>query len=120
MASLLADGWDVHGTLLTFIDETPPAGTTGTPVEITDAEDMATLIAEVAPDAIFHLAGAASVGQSFGDPEGTWKVNVEGTRGVGFPHFDGHLRSGDHVARKAAPMSRRTRRSFTPEFRARR
>ena len=43
---------------------------------------MAAVIADVAPDAIFHLAGAASVGQSFGDPEGTWKVNVEGTRGV--------------------------------------
>ena len=82
VASLLGDGWDVHGTLLTFVDETPPAGTTGTPVDITDADGMAAVIADVAPDAIFHLAGAASVGQSFGDPEGTWKVNVEGTRGV--------------------------------------
>jgi len=82
VASLLGDGWDVHGTLLTFVDETPPAGTTGTPVDITDANGMAAVIADFAPDAIFHLAGAASVGQSFGDPEGTWKVNVEGTRGV--------------------------------------
>ena len=82
VTSLLGDGWTVHGTLLTFIDETPPAGTTGTPVDITDADGMAGVIADVAPDAIFHLAGAASVGQSFGDPEGTWKVNVEGTRGV--------------------------------------
>ena len=80
--SLLADGWSVHGTLLTFITETPPPGTTGTPVDITDADAMADLVDEVQPDAIFHLAGAASVGQSFGDPEGTWKVNVEGTRGV--------------------------------------
>ena len=82
VTSLLGDGWTVHGTLLTCIDETPPAGTTGTPVDITDADGMAGVIADVAPDAIFHLAGAASVGQSFGDPEGTWKVNVEGTRGV--------------------------------------
>jgi GDP-4-dehydro-6-deoxy-D-mannose reductase len=82
VASLLSDGWDVHGTLLTFVDETPPPGTTGTPVDITDADGMAALIADWAPDAIFHLAGAASVGQSFGDPDGTWKVNVEGTRGV--------------------------------------
>ncbi len=80
--SLLADGWDVHGTLLTFVEEAPPAGTSGTPVDITDADGMAALMSEVRPDAIFHLAGAASVGQSFGDPEGTWKVNVEGTRGV--------------------------------------
>ena len=82
VASLLADGWAVHGTLLTFVDETPPAGTHGTPVDITDADAMASLIEQVAPDAIFHLAGAASVGQSFADPGGTWKVNVEGTRGV--------------------------------------
>ena len=80
--SLLADGWRVHGTLLTFINETPPEGTTGTPVDITDVDAMADLIADVHPDAVFHLAGAASVGQSFSDPEGTWKVNVEGTRGV--------------------------------------
>ncbi len=80
--SLLADGWQVHGTLLTSIAETPPPGTTGTPVKITDAAAMSDLMAEMRPDAIFHLAGAASVGQSFGDPGGTWEVNVEGTRGV--------------------------------------
>ena len=80
--SLLADGWQVHGTLLTFVPETPPPGTTGTPVDITDADGMAALMDDVRPDAIFHLAGAASVGQSVSDPEGTWKVNVDGTRGV--------------------------------------
>ena len=80
--SLLADGWQVHGTLLTLVTETPPPGTTGTPVDITDADGMAALMDDVRPDAIFHLAGAASVGQSFSDPEGTWKVNVDGTRGV--------------------------------------
>jgi GDP-4-dehydro-6-deoxy-D-mannose reductase len=82
VASLLADGWDVHGTLLTFVDEVAPAGTSGTPVDITNADEMTALVANVAPDAVFHLAGAASVSQSFGDPDGTWRVNVEGTRGV--------------------------------------
>ncbi len=82
VTSLLDDGWDVHGTLLPLANEVAPSGTTGTPVDITDPDAMAGLIAHVAPDAIFHLAGAASVGQSFDDPGGTWKVNVEGTRGV--------------------------------------
>ena len=82
VASLLADGWDVHGTLLAFADEVAPAGTSGTPVDITNADEMTALVADVAPDAVFHLAGAASVSQSFGDPDGTWRVNVEGTRGV--------------------------------------
>ena len=82
VASLLADDAEVHGTLLVGVDEQVPAGTVGHPVDITDAGAMAGLVAEVAPDAIFHLAGAASVGQSFADPEGTWHVNVNGTRGV--------------------------------------
>ena len=82
VTSLLADGWEVHGTLLTLVDEMPPMGASGTPVDITDPDAMASLIGDVRPDAIFHLAGAASVAQSFADPEGTWKVNVEGTRGV--------------------------------------
>lgn len=82
VASLLADGVQVHGTLLTHVVETPPAGTTGHPVDITDPNAMSDVVAQVAPDAVFHLAGAASVGQSFADPAGTWKVNVEGTRGV--------------------------------------
>lgn len=80
--SLLADGWTVHGSLLTTVVETPPAGTLGTPVDITDPDAVERLVADVRPAAIFHLAGSASVGQSFADPEGTWKVNVEGTRGV--------------------------------------
>ena len=37
VSSLLADGWQVHGTLLTTIVEVPPEGTTGHPVDITDA-----------------------------------------------------------------------------------
>ncbi len=80
--SLLANGADVHGTLLTTVVETPPPGTTGHPVDITDASAMASIVAQVQPDALFHLAGAASVGQSFADPDGTWHVNVDGTRGV--------------------------------------
>lgn len=80
--SLLSDGAEVHGTLLTTVTETPPPGTTGHPVDIADPGAMSALVASVEPDAVFHLAGAASVGQSFADPSGTWHVNVEGTRGV--------------------------------------
>ena len=98
--SLLADKWAVHGTLLAFIAETPPPGTTGTPVDITDADAMAALMNEVRPDAVFHLAGAASVGQSFEDPDGTWRVNVDGTRGV----LEGVRRSA-HEARMVIALS---------------
>jgi GDP-4-dehydro-6-deoxy-D-mannose reductase len=82
VASLRADGVEVHGTLLETVAETAPIGTVGHPVDITDAQRMAAVVADVGPDVVFHLAGAASVSQSFRDPAGTWHVNVEGTRGV--------------------------------------
>jgi len=93
VAALLADGVEVHGTLLPGLGETPPPGTTGHEVDITDADAMATLMAGVAPDGVVHLAAAASVGQSFADPDGTWRVNVEGTRGV----LDGLRRAAPHA-----------------------
>jgi GDP-4-dehydro-6-deoxy-D-mannose reductase len=83
LVSLLVDrGADVHGTLLPGLGEMAPPGTQGHEVDITDADAMAALMAQVAPGGIVHLAAAASVGQSFDDPDGTWHVNVEGTRGV--------------------------------------
>ncbi len=82
VASFLADGVGVHGTLLPDVGETPPAGTIGHEVDITDPEAMTALLGTIAPDAIVHLAAVASVGQSFSDPSGTWHINVEGTRGV--------------------------------------
>ena len=100
VASLLADGFEVHGTLLPSVAEVAPAGTSGTPVEITDTDAMANLIARFRPDVVFHLAGAASVGQSFDDPLGTWRVNVEGTRGV----LGGVLRSAP-TARTVVALS---------------
>ena len=100
VSSLLGDGWKVHGTLLPGVAEVVPPGTTGTPVDITDPSAMEALIREVQPDAVFHLAGAASVGQSFDDPDGTWHVNVEGTRGV----LEG-LRTSGCPARMVAALS---------------
>lgn len=73
---------EVHGTLRTDILEVPPPGTVGYEVDVTDPDGMAAIVAQVQPDRVFHLAGAASVGQSFVDPDGTWHINVEGTRGV--------------------------------------
>ncbi len=82
VAHLIGEGHEVVGTLLPGAGEVPPSGTTGHEVDITDPDAMAALMGTVAPDAVVHLAAAASVGQSFDDPAGTWHVNVEGTRGV--------------------------------------
>jgi len=100
VAALGADGMVVHGTLLPGLGETPPPGAIGHEVDITDPHAMAALLADVAPDSIVHLAAAASVGQSFSDPDGTWHVNVEGTRGV----LDG-MRHGAPAARMVMALS---------------
>jgi GDPmannose 4,6-dehydratase len=42
-------------------------------VALEDAAAVALLVAEVAPDEIFHLAGQSSVGRSFEDPAGTYR-----------------------------------------------
>lgn len=46
---------------------------------IVNPADVERVVVDTAPDVIFHLAGAASVGASFGDPVGTWNVNLTGT-----------------------------------------
>ena len=49
------------------------------PLEVTSEASVAAAMDAVHPQAVFHLAGQASVGQSFNDPLGTWDVNATGT-----------------------------------------
>jgi GDP-4-dehydro-6-deoxy-D-mannose reductase len=48
-------------------------------MDVTSADSVAAAVERAAPDAVCHLAGQASVGDSFGDPLGTWDVNATGT-----------------------------------------
>jgi GDP-4-dehydro-6-deoxy-D-mannose reductase len=48
-------------------------------MDVTSADSVADAVERAAPDAVFHLAGQASVGDSFHDPLGTWDVNATGT-----------------------------------------
>jgi GDP-4-dehydro-6-deoxy-D-mannose reductase len=48
-------------------------------VDITDGPAVAAALAEVSPDAVYHLAGWADVGASWADPVGVLRVNAEGT-----------------------------------------
>ena len=50
--------------------------------DLRDGPGLARLVEGIAPDAVAHLAGASSVGSSFGDPLGTWEVNLGGTLAV--------------------------------------
>lgn len=49
------------------------------PVDITDGPAVTAILAEVAPEAVYHLAGWADVGASWTDPVAVFRVNAEGT-----------------------------------------
>lgn len=50
----------------------------GNAVDITDAKAVAANLGRSAPDVVVHLAGQSSPGASWGDPAGTYRVNVLG------------------------------------------
>jgi len=72
VAHLVASGDDV-----TTLDRNGDHG-----VDITDGAAVAAAIEAAAPDAVYHLAGWADVGASWGDPVGVLRVNAEGTLNV--------------------------------------
>jgi GDP-4-dehydro-6-deoxy-D-mannose reductase len=76
---LLADGHSVFAAAL----HGPPAdsapGAEWLPLDVTSADSVAAAVDAARPEAVFHLAGQASVGDSFSDPLGTWDVNATGT-----------------------------------------
>jgi GDP-4-dehydro-6-deoxy-D-mannose reductase len=61
----------------------PPAGFSGAaewlPLDVTSGQSVKAAVDRAEPGAVFHLAGQASVGDSFADPLGTWDVNATGT-----------------------------------------
>lgn len=64
-------------------DEVVALDRSGDPaIDILDAEGTAAAIAEVSPDAVYHLAGWADVGGSWHDPRTVLRVNAEGTLNV--------------------------------------
>jgi GDP-4-dehydro-6-deoxy-D-mannose reductase len=48
-------------------------------LDVTDVHSVRAVVREAAPQRIYHLAGQASVADSFDDPLGTWDVNAFGT-----------------------------------------
>lgn len=60
-------------------EESPPPGTRWLRMDVTSTASVREAVEHSAPEAVFHLAGQASVGDSFADPEGTWEVNATGT-----------------------------------------
>ncbi len=64
-------------------------------MDLTSDESIARALKTARPDVVYHLAGQASVGQSFADPVATWEVNATGT-----------LRLCDLLSRAPSPAKR--------------
>lgn len=76
---LLAGGHSVFGTHLPEHAAPAEPGPAWLPLDVTSDASVAAAVEASSPDAVFHLAGQASVGDSFADPLGTWAVNATGT-----------------------------------------
>lgn len=50
-----------------------------TPLDVTRSSSIAEALARCRPERVYHLAGQASVAESFADPLATWEVNATGT-----------------------------------------
>jgi len=77
---LLADGHSVFASSLDGLPGPRAApGAEWVPLEVTSEGSVAAAMEAARPQAVYHLAGQASVGDSFRDPLGTWDVNATGT-----------------------------------------
>jgi GDP-4-dehydro-6-deoxy-D-mannose reductase len=52
------------------------------PVDVTDTHRVRDVLRVARPDAVYHLAALSHVGESWGAPEGVFRVNAEGTLSV--------------------------------------
>lgn len=75
-------GHEVHALVRPGREGALGPGVTPHAADIADADQVTALVGRLAPDGLVHLAGASSVGRSFGDPLGTWEVNLGGTLSV--------------------------------------
>ena len=70
-------GWALHAWTRDVVPDGPQAR--WTVLEMADPDVVADALADVRPDVVFHLAGAAHVGQSFANVTDTLATNVMGT-----------------------------------------
>jgi GDP-4-dehydro-6-deoxy-D-mannose reductase len=75
-------GHEVHALVRAGREDAVVRGVRAHAADLADPAQVAALVRRVAPEGLVHLAGASSVGRSFGDPLGTWDVNLGGTLSV--------------------------------------
>jgi GDP-4-dehydro-6-deoxy-D-mannose reductase len=80
MRALITGGHGFVGRWLTahLEKEGDEVVVTGEEVDVTDADAVRRSFEDIRPEAVYHLAGWASVGSSWGDPAGAFRVNANG------------------------------------------
>ena len=78
-AHCAALGHEVHGLVRPGREGAAPASAQPHAVDLLDPDAVGGALARVRPDRVVHLAGASSVGRSFGEPLETWRANLQGT-----------------------------------------
>jgi GDP-4-dehydro-6-deoxy-D-mannose reductase len=73
---------EVHGLVRPGRSEAAPEGTVVHVGDVADPEAVRAAVAASAAERVIHLAGASSVGESFGAPLETWRANLLGTVAV--------------------------------------
>ena len=83
---LLAEGWEVCGTVLTGeesgLPEVVAASCKALLCDITDSGSVQKLVGDIQPEALFHLAAQSSVAASWDAPEQTFQINLMGSLAV--------------------------------------
>ena len=83
LAAHLADlGHEVHGIVRPGRAGAAPTGVQAHETPLSDPDALGRVLARVRPGRLVHLAGASSVGRSFGEPAETWDANLGGTLSV--------------------------------------
>jgi len=75
-------GHEVHALVRPGREGAVLEGVSAHPAELGDPASVAAALRAAQPERLFHLAGAASVGRSFGEPLATWQVNLGGALAV--------------------------------------
>jgi len=81
---LIDEGADVHGLVRTIADigDVHQAGVILHVADIADSDGVGRLVAEIAPDEIYNLAGISSVAQSWAEPVASGRVSGVAAVGI--------------------------------------
>ena len=99
------------------LDQAKANGADLVKADIREGAEIARIVAEAEPEAIFHLAAQIDVRKSVADPAADARINVEGTANVLEAARQGRRRAASSTPAPAAPSTATSTRSPAPRAR---